>query len=502
MLFLAAEIGAGLLPDIYKAVFGEKPRNLAVGAGVTLILAALFIYIRYLRSRAPLSQPEISPEHLERVRSALLHRVHHAWTRDIDHRWEDAVRIELGLEDSPAAVHDPWGSRRLTSASDTSLPQGTKMRDVFEQHGRQLLVLGSPGAGKTVHMLELAAALIDEAQADEGAPIPVFLLLTNWRGETMKDWIIEEAQRRYRVSPDATGTLLSQAGIYLILDGLDEVNPERHEECVAQINRFLSVDGYPQCGIAVSCRAADYDRLTERLTVNGAVTVQSIPVRVVHAFLDAAGTRLQGLRAAAAADPELARLLTTPLMMGVAAMAYSGVGEMDVYSSGTLDERRGLIYEAFLEKMISRDCSLRGDGIPSPYSLAQVSGRLIMMARMMNTFHATVLYPADPTRMMRQAPSKVLDDVYTGISGRVLTVLISRYSGRSFPASSRAYKWLWGYSPFLLPKFIDFACERALLRRSGDGVAFIHKTFQDHLVRKYEEASMDEKPEIVRQSKS
>ncbi|MGW4684327.1 NACHT domain-containing protein [Streptomyces sp. NPDC004244] len=496
LLFVAAELAAGLLPELFKAAFGDKPRQLILGTAAALAVAVIAIYIRFRRSRTDIVEepPDIAPEKLERARNALLHRVHQMWTRDLDHRWDDTVRIELGLEDSPMEVDDPWASTRLTTQSGSPFPQGTRMRTVYERHGLQLLVLGAPGAGKTVHMLELTQELVDHAMTEATAPVPVFLLLTNWRGEPMEPWVEEELGRRYRVPADAAKALLSRGMIDLVLDGLDEVDPSRHKECVAEINGFLSADGHPQCGIAVSCRTTEYEALPARLSLSGAVTVQPLPVPVVHAFLNDAGPRLHGLRAAAAADPELTRLLTTPLMLGIAAVAYSGVDESSVYSFGTSEERRGLVYEAFLEKMITRDRTLRGQSVPARYSVEEVTERLTRMAYLMSMFHATVIYPTDLARLVTEAPTGVLREALRGtFLGRMAPLVPSH----DRVASMADWPWLKGYRrvvglvavrrlDFLRPDFIDFCCERALLRRSGDGIAFIHKTFQDHLVGRYD----------------
>ncbi|MBT2676253.1 NACHT domain-containing protein, partial [Streptomyces sp. ISL-14] len=343
MLFVALETTAGLLPDVVKSVVGDTPRAIWIVLVVLSVVACVALYIRHLRAKveAAAAAEDLSEEQVRRERAALLQRVHSTWTRDLPLRWNDAVRIEVGLQDTPTAVHDPWGPRELTTDTGTSLPDGTTTRDVFEQHGHQLLVLGAPGAGKTVHLLELTAALVQEAQADAEAPVPVFLLLTNWRGGSLEEWLISELRNRYRVSSAVASVLLHQGGLCFVLDGLDEVDPEQEEECVARINEFISADGYPHCFLALSCRLADYGRLRTKLTVNGAVTVQPLPVHAVHAFLNEAGTPVRALRAAAAADPELARLLTTPLMLGIAVLAYSGVDEGSVSSSGTLEERRG-----------------------------------------------------------------------------------------------------------------------------------------------------------------
>ncbi|MDF4249030.1 NACHT domain-containing protein [Streptomyces sp. WMMB303] len=511
VLFLSLEATAGLLPDVVKSVVGDTPRKITIALVVLAVVACIALYIRHLHAEveAAAAAEDIGEEQIRRERAGLLQRVHSTWTRHLHLRWNDAVRIEVGLQDTPAAVHDPWGPREVTTNTGTSLPDDTTMRDIFEQHGHQLLVLGAPGAGKTVHLLELTAALVREAQADAEAPVPVFLLLTNWRGGSLEDWLISELRNRYRVSSTVASVLLAQGRLCFVLDGLDEVDPEQAEECVARINEFTSADGHPHCLLVLSCRLADYDRMRNKLTVNGAVTVQPLPVHAVHAFLNAAGHRVWALRAAAAADPDLARVLTTPLMLGIAVLAYSGVDEGSVSSFGTLEERRGLVYDAFVERMVTRDRTLRGEHTTAQFTLRQVQSRLLLMARVMKKYQATVIYPLNFFQLEFQASPEVLDEIYHGRtflraatappralyrSSSVFATVISGYMRIATHLLSREA------FPYLQKDFVKFARERALLRASGDGVAFIHKTFQDHLAKRVNALTLEQQRELYKQS--
>ncbi|MEV6568790.1 NACHT domain-containing protein [Streptomyces kronopolitis] len=511
MLYVSSETAAGLFPDVLKSVVGDSPRWVTVACVVALLVAGVALYIRSLHTRLADSWDGAEPdaEQLRRGRKALMHRVHQNWTRPLAFRWNDAVRLEIGVRDFPSAVHDPWGGGEFTTSADAPLPAGTDLRSMFERHDQQLLVLGAPGAGKTVHLLELTAALLDEARSDADAPVPVFLLLTTWRGGPLDAWMVSELRHRYRTSADVTRTLLAQGKICFLLDGLDEVDPERQEECLSRINAFISADGYPHCSLVVSCRLTDYRLLSRRLTMNGAVTVQPLPVTAVHAFLHAAGSPVRGLCTAAATDPALARLLTTPLMLGVAVLAYSGVDESAVHSAGTLEERRGLVYDAFLTRMVTRDRTLRGTPKPPRFSVAQVESRLLLMAREMRKYQVTVIYPKDPLRLMMQAPPEVLEQLHSGSRLRlifarfqvgylrILTVVSPYRSLMTALLSLFRYTVLF---PYLRKDFVHFACERGLLRRSGDGVAFLHKTFQDHLSQRADGLTPQERSALYRQA--
>ncbi|MEY2226826.1 NACHT domain-containing NTPase [Streptomyces sp. BF23-19] len=483
------ETASGLFPDLVKAVVGEKPRWLTAACVGALIVAAVGLYIRHLRTQLESQDPaEVSEERLERERGALVHRVHHTWSRDLGLRWNDTARLELGLEDSPSAVHDPWGERHLTTEAGIPLPSGSSLRTAYDQHNRQLLVLGAPGAGKTVHMLELVASLIEDAQSDTEAPVPVFLLLTNWRGGSLEQWLITELQRRYRTPSDVTRAMLTAGKFCLILDGLDEVDPKQQDECVSRINDFISADGHSHCPIAISCRISDYQQMKQKITVNGAVTVQPLPIQAVHAFLNSAGAQAQGLRSAAAADPDLARLLTTPLMLSIAVLAYAGATEEAVHSTGTITERRGLVFDAFLKRMITRDRTLRGDRVNGRFSAVETESRLHAMASQMDRYQVTVIYPKDPLRIIAQSTildgfnGHPVDRAFYKIMITVTRTLTRLPTYRLATLVSNPFNRI--LYPYLRREFVDYSCERALLQRKGDGVAFIHKTFQDHLAQR------------------
>ena len=97
----------------------------------------------------------------------------------------EAIRVDLGLTEMPAAV--PAKLREyalLESGTLQERPVTGSVQQIFEQSGRQLLILGEPGAGKTNLMLKLAESLVKQAKNEPAFPISIVFSLPRC-GESM-----------------------------------------------------------------------------------------------------------------------------------------------------------------------------------------------------------------------------------------------------------------------------------------------------------------------------
>jgi len=112
--------------------------------------------------------------------------------------------LELRMFSQKEAVGRSEKKKRI------SLPPETKILDVFNRGdvGGKLLILGKPGAGKTTTLLRLARGLIEEAENDDDAPVPVIFELSSWRKDNLsiEDWLIEYLKDFYDMS-DRRGTM-------------------------------------------------------------------------------------------------------------------------------------------------------------------------------------------------------------------------------------------------------------------------------------------------------
>ncbi len=211
--------------------------------------------------------------------------------------------------------------------------------EAFDAANESLLILGAPGAGKTIALLELGHELLDRAEADRQHPIPVILKLASWSVQhiSLATWIVDELSVRYGVASKVAQAWISTAQLLLLRDGLDEVNPFQRAECVRAINEARHHPGL--IGIVVCCRTADYDDIGVQLELEGAVEVQPPTFEQIDEYLINLGERTPGLRAALQADSELRVLARTPLMLYLLLHIYHGAALEAQNSMDTIVER-------------------------------------------------------------------------------------------------------------------------------------------------------------------
>lgn len=204
------------------------------------------------------------------------------------------------------------------------VPETTTILELF-QRSAQLLVLGDPGVGKSLLLLELTRQLADAWVADPTQPVPVVVPLSSWaqRRGGLDAWLVEELFRLYSVDRNLGRRWVRTRRVLPLLDGLDEVATAHREACVAAINDYRYRRGavYP---LAVSCRTEVYRSLAIPLRPRRIVEVCRLTTEDVRRQLRTAGPELAGVRAAVDGDPRLAELATTPLFLAMISYAYRG----------------------------------------------------------------------------------------------------------------------------------------------------------------------------------
>lgn len=225
----------------------------------------------------------------QRNRQIMLKRVKEFWIEGVlENSLHGQVLIELGMEERPDKVDNrPWDMVLQTPQRPPRLlPRGTNILQVFDEIDQALLILGEPGSGKTTMLLELARDTIARAERDPTLPIPAVFNLSSWANRPIVEWLIDELKVKYLIPKKIARPWVENDELFPLLDGLDEVALERREACVQAINQFRQQHLMP---LVVCSRIADYEALTSRLKLQGAVLLQPLTSSQIDAYLVRAG---------------------------------------------------------------------------------------------------------------------------------------------------------------------------------------------------------------------
>jgi hypothetical protein len=425
----------GTLPALITAAIQAAPQDASLRAVATDLGLVVAVPLDAVSALPPLQPPLVLAPREAQHRQYLIARVRSTWVHGVlEQSVYAATRLELGLQTTPEVVANPWRfALEHPTRTAEILPPGTSIRQVYDRADGSLLILGAPGAGKTTLLLELARDLLDRAERDARAPLPVVLHLATWARHRLPltEWLHAELQEKYQVPPPVGQAWLAGDALLLLLDGLDEVALPQRAACVRAINTFRQTHGLTP--LVVCSREAEYQALALPLAIGQAVRVQPLTVAQVTDYLIQGGAALAAVRTIVASDPDLRALLDTPLMVNIVALAYH---DIPLARLQQLDgpRTRPQILRAYVERMLSRRAPTRR------YAPAPTRHWLGTLARQMLAHNQPVFYvehlrpswlaPADQ-RAYRLAAFGVFG-VIVGLSGLVISwILTGRIIGIS-----------------------------------------------------------------------
>ncbi len=303
----------------------------------------------------PPSSEEIINENEARNRRRMLEKVYNFWIEGVLHNsLHGAVLLDLSMSEKYDAVKHPWNALLRHDDYAENIRIGTGIDSVFDRMSGELLILGQPGSGKTTMLLELCRRLIEYAREDVSYPIPVVFNLSSWADERkpIVDWLVDELNTKYQVPRKVGETWVNNDKLLLLLDGLDEVNIEYRNDCVVAINEYRLEHGLTK--LAICSRIADYEALTERLNLQGAVLIQPLSIEQIDEYLASFGDLLSGVREAIHQDSELRELAETPLMLSIMSLAYRNVDTAELITTASPKEKRDRLFDAYVRRMFER----------------------------------------------------------------------------------------------------------------------------------------------------
>jgi hypothetical protein len=327
-------------------------------------------------------------EQANRNRRAMIEKVRMIWITGFLHKaLFQETRLRLGLCELPDAVARPMDLPvQRPDREERPLPPGTGVVQVYDEAiDHALLILGEPGSGKSTMLLELARDLLDRAGRDLDHPMPVVFPLSTWAESRrpLAQWLVEELILRCDVPRKLAQEWVENEQVLPLLDGLDEVKAEHRAGCARAINDFRRE--HCLLPLVITSRSADYQALGEPLRLQCAIRMRPVTREQVIAYLDDLHGTGEPLRSELGEDPSLWDLLDTPLLLNIACAAFHDVPESPALS-GTLEERRDLLFGRYVDQM------LRCRAVEPRYSPEQTMQRLKWLATNMIDRAETVFY--------------------------------------------------------------------------------------------------------------
>lgn len=292
-----------------------------------------------------------SPQAIAAHRAALRERLE----REAKARW-GGMGVYIQEEGATLPIEaSPYQQGRL--GPRTNLLETLKRVD-------RLLVLGEPGAGKTVALERLAWELCNNEQP----AIPVLVRLFRYAGTPLAEWLRDMLRQTGHLRLDDARSLeafLEQGGVrcVFLLDGLNEVAPPYRDRLVDEVVRWLA--GHPRHAAVLTSRAQDELWRRLRDAAGEVVVVQPITDAQAQGYLE---TQLPGRGTAlyTRLDERLRALAQTPLLLWLIKEA-GAAGE-------SLPGNRGELYARFVSRLLRRDTERRIDAeIPEAQKLGALT---------------------------------------------------------------------------------------------------------------------------------
>jgi DNA polymerase III delta prime subunit len=380
----------------------ETIRELILQLARNKRLSALLLLVREQRSH--IIWPDISPEEIagllhtpatsplpvnakasrkRRDQLILLEKVKNFWIDGVLDKVVTNKPIKLVRRRVDEMIENPWHKLLPTAVAPSGTTSDT-IHTLFTQTNRALLILGAPGAGKTITLLELARDLIQLTEQDASQPIPIILNLSTWSESrrSLIDWATEELTAKYQIPRQIGRSWLETNDILLLMDGLDEIPLHYRDDCIRAINHFRDEHGL--IGLLVCCRSQEYLEVGIRLKLGGAIQLQTLTPAQVDAHLAQAGPHLGTLRAAIHQDSVLCEMAASPLVLNIMSVAYSDMAPDQLTNLATNQTAHEHLFATYIGRMFRR----RGQG--DPQEQAQIKKWLAWLAHRMTEHNQTV----------------------------------------------------------------------------------------------------------------
>jgi len=356
--------------------------------------------------------------------------------------------IDLTSEATPDAVNTPPSRKDMIDLffevqgigeeKPSKLKPFHTFAEAFEYYKGRVLLLGEPGAGKTITLFATARDAAARRLNDPTAPLPLLGLISSWDAEKqipLADWL---SGGYPELDSDLVRQTIAEGEALLLLDGLDELGGEgrktiskveyergnekthpldviiiddENKQVVIEYDprkRFLTqivVNSY----VILSCRAKDYQEIGQKVVLYGAVILRPLNEIQMQTYL----SEQPELWAAVQSDESLKEMLQTPLLLSFFAFAYHDMTDTERESLTTLgtnhDVLGNMIFERYIHGRFKHEERKTGRKLTYDYStLQRVLGEIASQdAR--SVFYENKITKREIANVLGHEPYKFID---------------------------------------------------------------------------------------------
>src|SRR5215471_6501992 len=157
-------------------------------------------------------------------RTRMLDRVQAIWIKGVlEPSIQGAAQIVLELQHKPSAIVTPlWQEAREFDTTGRLSSAESSIVQVYDHANGEVLILGEPGAGKSMLLLELTRDLLERARRDETSPLPVVFNLSSWAQtrHPLAEWLASQLATVYQVPRALATSWVETDQVVPLLDGL------------------------------------------------------------------------------------------------------------------------------------------------------------------------------------------------------------------------------------------------------------------------------------------
>ncbi len=138
--------------------------------------------------------------------------------------------------------------------------------------------------------------------------------------------------------------------------------------------------------IAICSRIADYEALTAKIKLTGAVLLQPLTPEQIEGYFEQAGSDLAGVHQILKNDDILQEMVKQPLILSIMTLAYQGrsAKKIENESLNTIETRHKHLFDIYIQRMFERVARTKNE----IYSPEQTMRWLSWLAQKMNSFNA------------------------------------------------------------------------------------------------------------------